>query len=100
LMPEEASAMWRPALALAGLARRAVVVADLRRAALARLAFRAGAVALRFDRHTRADGLTSIARGYTGAELAGLCAAAGVRAEVAELPWYRVGAWWPVGRTA
>jgi hypothetical protein len=77
------------------LARRAVVVADLQRSALARLAFRAGATCLRFDRHTRADGLTSIARGYRRAELAALCAAAGVPAEVAVRPWYRVVAWWP-----
>jgi SAM-dependent methyltransferase len=81
----------------AAVARRAVVVADLRRSAVARLAFRAGATLFRFDRHTRADGLTSIARGYTRAELAALCAAAGVPAEVAARPGYRVVAWWPAG---
>jgi hypothetical protein len=77
------------------LARRAVVVADLQRSAIARLAFRAGAAVLRFDRHTQADGLTSIARGYARAELAALCAAAGVAAEVAVRPGFRVVAWWP-----
>lgn len=76
-------------------ARRAVVVADLHRTPRARLAFRAGAALFRFDPHTRADGLTSIARGYTRAELAALCAAAGVPAEVAVRPWYRMVAWWP-----
>ncbi len=82
------------------LARRAVVVADLRRSALARHAFRAGAALFRFDRHTRADGLTSIARGYTPPELAALCAAAGVPAEVSVRPFYRVVAWWPTGAAA
>jgi len=78
-------------------ARHAVVVADLRRSPLARVAFRAAATWLRFDRHTRADGLTSIARGYTRAELAALCAAAGVPAEVVVRPCFRVVAWWPAG---
>ena len=81
-------------------ARRAVVVADLRRAAAAGVAFRAGAALLRFDPLTRADGITSIARGYTRAELAELCAAAGVPARVDARPFFRLVAWWPAGREA
>ena len=54
------------------LARRAVVVADLRRGRLGPLAFWVGARALRFDPVTVADGMTSIRRGYTPAELRGL----------------------------
>ncbi len=81
-------------------ARHAVVVADLRRSPFARFAFRAGAALFRFDRHTRADGLTSISRGYTRAELGALCSAAGVTAEVAVRPGFRVVAWWPVGAAA
>lgn len=97
LSGEDAVRLLRDATAVA---RHAVVVADLRRSRLARLAFRAGAALLRFDRHTRADGLTSISRGYTGAELGALCSAAGVAAEVATRPGFRVVAWWPAGAAA
>ena len=51
------------------LARRAVIVADLRRGPLGPLAFWVGARALGFDRVTVADGMTSLRRGYTPAEL-------------------------------
>lgn len=77
-----------------GLARVGVVVADLRRGRLAPLAFRVGALALGFDRVTRADGLTSIRRGYTPGELRSLLAAAGVPARVSRRPGYRLVATW------
>lgn len=80
-------------------ARLAVVVADLERSALARGAFRVGAVALRFDRHTRADGLTSIARGYTPGDLSALIHRAGLVARVWRRPFFRVVATWPATRT-
>jgi hypothetical protein len=76
------------------LARIGVVVADLRRAHLAPLAFRIGATALRFDPITIADGITSIRRGYTAAELRELLAAAGVPARVSRRPGYRLVATW------
>jgi len=76
------------------LARVGVIVADLRRGRLAPLAFWVGARALRFDRHTLADGLTSIRRGYTPRELRGLLAQAGVRGQVARCPMYRLVATW------
>ncbi len=76
------------------LARVGVVVADLRRARLAPLAFRIGAGALRFDRITVADGITSIHRGYTPEELRALLAAAGVRALVSRRLGYRLVATW------
>jgi SAM-dependent methyltransferase len=76
-------------------ARRAVLVADLRRSALARLAFRIGAALLRFDRNTRHDGLVSIRRGYTLEELRALAREAGVPARVAARPFWRVVALWP-----
>lgn len=97
LVPEDAVALLREATRVA---RRAVVVADLHRAPFACVAFRLGAAALRFDPHTRADGLTSIARGYTPAELARLCATAGVPARVAVRPFFRLVAWWPTGAPA
>ncbi len=78
------------------LARRAVIVADLRRAALAAAAFRCGARLLRFDAVTRDDGVTSIRRGFTAPELAALLARAGVTASVAQRPgWRLVAAWTP-----
>jgi hypothetical protein len=79
------------------LARVGVVVADLRRARLAALAFRVGAAALRFDPITVADGLTSIRRGYTVGELRRLLAAAGVRGRVSRRPGYRLVATWRPG---
>jgi SAM-dependent methyltransferase len=76
------------------LARRAVVVADLRRGSLGPLAFWVGARALRFDRVTVADGITSLRRGYTTEELRALTAAAGVRAMIDRRPGYRLVATW------
>ena len=79
------------------IARRAVVVADLRRGRLGPFAFWVGARALRFDPVTIADGMTSIRRGYTAAELRGLLRAAGVRATVERRPGYRLVATWHPG---
>jgi len=75
-------------------ARQAVVVADLRRGRLGPLAFWVGARALRFDPVTVADGMTSIRRGYTPAQLRGLLRAAGVHATVERRPGYRLVATW------
>jgi hypothetical protein len=76
------------------LARIGVIVADLRRARLAPIAFWVGARALRFDRTTVIDGITSIRRGYTAGELRGLLAAAGIAGEVSRRPGYRLVATW------
>jgi len=54
------------------IARRAVIVSDLRRSRLATLAFSVGSRALRFDHVTHADGHTSIRRGYSRDELAAM----------------------------
>ena len=79
-------------------ARRAVIVADLERSALACAAFRVGALALQFDASTRADGITSIARGFRPAELVALCGEAGIHAAVVHRrPFFRLVALWPVG---
>ena len=78
-------------------ARRAVIVADLERSAVAGAAFRVGALALRFDASTRADGITSIARGFHPAELGALCREAGVRATVRRRPFFRLVAFWQAG---
>lgn len=80
------------------LARRAVIVADLRRAALAAAAFRCGARLFRFDAVTMHDGITSIRRGFTVAELAALLARAGVAATVTRRPGWRLVATWEPGQ--
>ncbi len=79
------------------LARRAVVVADLRRGPLGPLVFWVGARALGFDGVTVADGITSLRRGYTAGELRALRAAAGVRGTVERRPGYRLVAVWRPG---
>jgi SAM-dependent methyltransferase len=91
LAPGSAIALFRTCDRLA---RLGVVVADLRRARLARVAFWCGARALRFDRFTLVDGITSIRRGYTRSELRELLLAAGIEARVARRPGYRLVATW------
>lgn len=76
------------------IARRAVIVLDLRRARLARVAFRAGAALLRFDAVTTHDGLVSIRRGYAPAELRALARTAGIAATITRRPGYRLVATW------
>ncbi|MGN6393245.1 MAG: methyltransferase domain-containing protein [Gemmatimonadales bacterium] len=79
------------------LARHAVVVADLRRGRLGPAAFWLGAKGLGFDQNTVADGMTSLRRGYTTAELRALVARAGVRATVERRPGWRLVAVWRTG---
>jgi len=77
-----------------GVARIGVVVADLRRSEMAVRAFRIGSAALGFDAVTRADGITSVRRGYLPGELAALAARAGHSAEVRRRPGFRLVATW------
>jgi SAM-dependent methyltransferase len=79
------------------LARIGVVVADLRRGPMAPIVFWVGARALRFDRTTVADGITSLRRGFTAGELRALLAQAGVRGRVSRRPGYRLVATWRTG---
>jgi len=76
------------------IARRGVVIADLRRSVWARAAFQVGARLIALDRVTRLDGLTSIRRGFTPPELEGLLAGAGITARVETSPGYRLVATW------
>lgn len=76
------------------LARIGVVIADLRRAPVAAVGFRYGARLLGFDPITVADGVTSIRRGYTAAELRQMLEAAGVRGAVHRRPGFRLVATW------
>jgi len=79
------------------LARRAVIVADLRRHALAAPSFRLGARLLGFDRVTMADGVTSIRRGFSRPTLLHLMAQAGVSGRVDQRPGFRLVATWRPG---
>jgi SAM-dependent methyltransferase len=79
------------------LARRAVIVADLRRHALAVPSFQLGARLLGFDRVTLADGVTSIRRGFSRRKLLHLMAQAGVSGRVDQRPGFRLVATWRPG---
>lgn len=79
-------------------ARRGVVVADLRRSLLAAAGFFLAAFPLRFQPTTRRDGVTSVLRGFTAAELANLCRGAGVEAKVRRHAGFRLTASWRPGR--
>ncbi len=71
-------------------ARRHVIIADLRRSRVAAFAFRIGARGLGFDSITAADGLTSIRRGFRADELAALLARAGLTGRVYRRPGWRL----------
>ena len=81
-----------------GLARRGVVVADLRRSVIAAAGFRIGARLLRFDPVTRSDGVTSVRRGFRASELEAVLLRGGIRARVERRPGFRlVATWWTEG---
>ncbi|MCA9769114.1 MAG: methyltransferase domain-containing protein [Gemmatimonadetes bacterium] len=80
-------------------ARRGVLVLDLRPSRLAALGFRAAATAMGFHRSTIDDGVVSLARGRTAAALADLARSAGARAPHAvALPFARVLVSWRTDR--
>jgi hypothetical protein len=79
------------------LARRGVVIADLRRSRWASAGFWIGSRVFGFDAATRSDGLTSIRRGFGPAELAALLARAGVSATVERTLGFRLVATWTPG---
>jgi hypothetical protein len=76
------------------LARRAVIVADLRRSPLGPPAFWCGARLLAFDPVTVQDGMTSIRRGFSRPEMSSLMARAGVEGRVHRRPGFRLVATW------
>lgn len=76
------------------IARLGVVVADLRRTRRAALGIWLGSFVLGFHPISRADGVVSVRRGFTTAELASLCADAGLAAVVRRRPGFRVVAYW------
>jgi 2-polyprenyl-3-methyl-5-hydroxy-6-metoxy-1,4-benzoquinol methylase len=76
------------------LARRAVIVGDLRRHVLAASSFWVGARLLGFDRVTLHDGVTSIRRGFSRSELLGLLRRARIEGAVHHRPGFRLVATW------
>ncbi|HEX9894684.1 MAG TPA: methyltransferase domain-containing protein [Gemmatimonadales bacterium] len=79
-------------------ARVGVVLADLRRSRPAAAGFWIGSRLLGFDPVTRADGLTSLRRGFTAAELAALLRQSGIETPVVRRPGARLVAAWRTGR--
>lgn len=76
------------------LARRAVIVADLRRDHLAAPAFWCGARLLGFDSVTVTDGITSIRRGFSRGELHAFMTRAGIDGTVDQRLGFRLVATW------
>lgn len=76
------------------LARVGVIIADLERRALAAGGFWMAAHLLRFHRATRHDGVLSVRRGFTPAELGAALHASGVSARVVRRPGFRLVAAW------
>jgi hypothetical protein len=82
------------------IARRGVVVADLRPMLLARTGFRLAGVLLRFHPLTVDDGVTSLRRGFTVPQLRTLCRRAGAASvKVVARPGARIVAWWRTNET-
>jgi SAM-dependent methyltransferase len=75
-------------------ARRGVVVSDLRRSALAAAGLFLVSFPLRFHPATRRDGVVSVFRGFTPRELGAVCRSAGVAARVRRHAGFRVTAAW------
>lgn len=81
--------------ASSALARRGVLVADLRPGRLAAAGFCVAGAALAMHRVTIRDGVTSLRRGYSVAALQSLCDAAGASgARVETFGVSRIVAWW------
>ncbi len=76
------------------ISRHGVIIADLRRSPVALAGFWLGSRLLGFDAATKADGLTSVRRGFTATELAGLLRQAGMPARVEQRLGFRLVAAW------
>ena len=79
---------------LARVARRAVLIADLRKSAAARILFAMAARVLRFDPMTRRDGDTSIRRGFSVRSLELSLERAGMPARVVRRLGWRLASVW------
>ncbi len=79
-------------------ARRAIIVSDLRNSALARWTYPLAGWTLRFDRDTIRDGVTSLRRGFTTTSLSDLLSRADLPARVVRRPGARLVAIAPARR--
>jgi len=95
-LPPDMATRW--IASLAGLARRAVVIADLRRSRIAMGAVWLVSFPLRFSATTRHDAVLSLQRGYTRKEMNALLRAAGAPAVARRRPGFRIVAAWRPGR--
>lgn len=91
-LPREVAACW--IATFDRVARRGVVLADLRRSRLAMAGVWAAALGLGMSRVTRHDAVVSLRRGYTKREFNELLREAGVRAVARYRPGFRVVAAW------
>jgi SAM-dependent methyltransferase len=91
-LPPAVATQWIATLGT--VARRAVVVADLRRSRLAMAGVWLASFPLGFGAVTRHDSVLSLQRGYTRAEMNALLVAAGVAPVARYRPWSRVVAAW------
>lgn len=97
-LPREVSVRWIGSFDR--VARRAVVLADLRRSRIAMAGVWAASLGLAMSGLTRRDAVVSVRRGYTRAEFQGMLQEAGIRAVARERPGFRiVAAWTPEGRS-
>jgi len=93
-LPRELAVRW--IASFDRVARRAVVLADLRRSRLAMAGVWMASFGLGFGRQTRHDAVLSLRRGYTLREFNGMLVEAGVPAIAKRRPGYRlVAAWAP-----
>ena len=79
------------------LARRVVVLADLRRSRVAMAGVWAACLGLGMDRVTRHDAVVSLRRGYTKREFDGMLSEAGVATRARYRPGFRIVAAWSPG---
>jgi len=91
-LPLDMATRW--ITALAALARRAIVIADLRRSRVAMGAVWLVSFPLRFSATTRHDAVVSLQRGYTRKEMNALLTAAGAPAVARRRPGFRIVAAW------
>lgn len=81
-------------------AKRAVLLLDIRRSPIAAAGIWLASYPMRFHPATRRDALISVFRGFTASELTATCAAAGVQATVRRHPGFCLTASWRTGNGA
>jgi len=95
-VPRDMAVRW--IAALDRIARRGVVLADLRRSRPAMAGMWLAAFPMGLDRRTRHDAVLSLQRGYTKREFEGMMREAGITAPVYTRPIARIVAAWETGR--